>query len=123
MANVQRNRQIYELWSTITDIVGDADKWPKETRRLFWTRNLTNPQRFNVALFAFINGLNPEVFLQWADLKRLVHDQSGRNHFVYLFDKWEQDPRGCTQYKQWSVAQDSYRHISTMENMINLSGI
>ena len=44
------------------DIIGDAGKWPKLIRRLFWTENLKHFQRCIVAAFVYVNGLDPDIF-------------------------------------------------------------
>ena len=85
MAGVSRNRQIYELWRDIQDIVGSASLWPYKIRRLFWTEGVQHFDRILLATFVLVNGLNPVVFLEWADLLNLCRDRAARRHFDALF--------------------------------------
>ena len=57
--------EITRLWLEIIDIIGPIHLWPKDIRQLFWEKHWTNKQRFKIAVFAYINGLNPEVLLDW----------------------------------------------------------
>ena len=84
-----KNREIYELWKCVQDIIGEASKWPKIIRRLFWTENLIPFQRCMVAAFAYVNGLNSDIFLHWAEKQHLCKDSSisALQGFVYSFSK------------------------------------
>lgn len=81
----ERNRRIYNLWSNIQDIVGPAREWPYLIRRLFWTPDLRHFQRILIVTFAFVNGLNPVLCLEWVDVMHLARDRAARNHFHALF--------------------------------------
>ena len=74
-----RNRDIYELWKTIQDVIRDANKsnfalfspfdhlTPYENeidKETFWARNLIYFQRCLVSAFLYVNGLNPEIFME-----------------------------------------------------------
>jgi len=59
----------YLLWTDIQDIVGPASFWPRRIRCNFWIRSLSHWQRVLTATFVWINGLNPEVFYDWCELK------------------------------------------------------
>ena len=52
-ANFSRNRQIYELWMPVQDIIGAAYLWPINIRRLFWIGNLNHFQRIVVCTFVY----------------------------------------------------------------------
>ena len=71
-----------DKWFEIQDLIGSADRWPPNIRRLFWTKNLTHFQRILVCAFAFSNGLHPEVLLEWVKLFRLARDESTYREFV-----------------------------------------
>ena len=103
-----RNREIYNLWKTIQDIIGDASKWPKLICRLFWTPSLRHFHRCIVAAFVYVNGLNPEMFLEWVELQHLCRDQSGINHFTALFRSFER-----TKYNLYAfnVTNNRYEYI------------
>lgn len=59
-----KNREIYEMWESIQDIIGPADEWPHFIRRLFWTRGVKHNMRPILCAFVFVNGLNPIVSFQ-----------------------------------------------------------
>lgn len=85
-----RNREVYQLWKSMQDVIGDASKWPKLIRRLFWKRNLKQFNRCIVAAFVYVNGLNPEIFLQWVETQFLCRDKKGFEHFKFLFKKFDE---------------------------------
>ena len=84
-----RNKQIYEQWSLIQDLIGPANRWPIAIRRYFCTRNLKNYNRLLITAFIFINGLPPNVFLDWCQLMHLLRDKAAINHIYYLLDKFK----------------------------------
>ena len=65
------------LWDDICDIIWDSDKWPTKIRKIFQTKNETHFNRFILCAFVYISGLNPEVFLEWADVVGLCRDVTG----------------------------------------------
>lgn len=96
-----RNTQIYKLWMDIQDIIGPAHLWPLTIRRLFWTQTLGHWDRILICAFSYVNGLNPEVLIEWIQLRSLVkndlvairHMQSffalierGRNYSLYAWN-------------------------------------
>ena len=85
MAERSRNRQIYELWTDIQDIIGSASLWPYRIRRLFWKQGVQHLDRILLATFVLVNGLNPEVFMEWARLIGLGRDGAAYRHFEALF--------------------------------------
>ena len=94
----RNNRQIYECWMTIQDIIGRASLWPVSIRRYFWTPNLKLWQRTLVATFVFINGLNPTDFMDWVELLHFCSDSEAIRHFEYLFSTFESNPRRYNLY-------------------------
>ena len=81
----RRNLAIYEKWTELQDLLGDAKLWPKKIRRLFWTKNVKHFDRIILSSFVFVNGLNPVIFLEWVELMGLCRDRAARNHFDALF--------------------------------------
>lgn len=88
---MSRQDQIRDLWRDIQDIIGTSSLWPEHIRRLFWTRDISNVQRLLICAFCYVNGLNPQVFLQWATLLHLFRDNGARNHAIYLFAAFHQN--------------------------------
>ena len=80
-----RKREIYLLWTDITDIyLGPARNWPTYYRSLFWTKNIKYFQRYRLAIFVFINSLPTDIFFKWCKLMGLLRDQSAKTHMRSL---------------------------------------
>lgn len=105
-----RGRQIYESWAEIQDIIGKASLWPVRIRRLFWTKNIKNFERFIVCVFVYVNGLNPELFKEWALLMGLLRDNEAHRHVDYLFTKFEEGKYAKEHYA-YNVSQQRYEYI------------
>ena len=100
---------MYQLWKSIKDIIGDASKWSQLIRRLFWTRNINQFQRSIVAAFVSINGLNPEIFLEWVEKQFLCRDKKTFKHFRILFKEFEEG-HYFNMYG-YTVSNNRYEHI------------
>ena len=98
-----RNFQVYHLWTIVQDIIGPAKNWPPRFRRLFWTRNINHFQRLLFCSFCFVNGLHPDIAVQWADLMYLCRDVPARRHIVNLFAYFESG-RYSQRYYSFNVA-------------------
>ena len=109
------NKQEYELWSAIQDIIGSAKLWPSKIRILFWTRNLDNFQRLIFIIFCYVNGLNPEIALTWARIKGLCKDAEAYRHLVYLTEQLEQDPMKFSRYYQYNVSTSRFELVDGSE--------
>ena len=73
----------------IQDVIGKAKLWPLNIRRLFWTHNLQHWDRILIAGFCYINGLNPIMLMEWADLMGLCRDGSARRRLEALYRLFE----------------------------------
>lgn len=102
------NRDIYNLWVTIQDIIGPARLWPHSIRRLFWTPCLRHFQRILISAFVYVNGLNPDIFLQWARLIGLGSDESAYRHFRNIFILFESRRYNLYAY---NVSNNRYEYI------------
>lgn len=80
-----RNTKIYQLWVDIQDIIGPAHLWPVTIRRLFWTRPLGHWDIILICAFSYVNGLNPEVLIEWIQLLSLVKNDSTIRHMQSFF--------------------------------------
>ena len=105
------------LWLDIIDIIGPIHLWPKDIRKLFWEKHWTNKQRFKIAVFAYINGLNPEVLLDWICLFKNTN-HNGEVHIRYLMDKFEEGILYRRQYYSWNVAQSRYQYLDGSTNLL-----
>ena len=108
-----RARYIAEKWSDITEIIGPANQWPFNIRRLFWTPNLHHFERILVAAFCYVNGLNPVICLEWAVLLHLCRNWSSFNHLRALFKlffRLFRSGRNYTLYA-WQVSFRRYEYL------------
>ena len=62
MAAVARNRQIYELWRDIQDIIGNARLWPYRIRALFWKQGVKHFERILFSDFCLSEWVEPRGF-------------------------------------------------------------
>ena len=84
----------YILWTDIQDIVGPVTYWPDNIRLFFWTRHLSHWEHIWMAAFVWVNGLNPEVYYDWCDLKRFFNCGSPTHrHYQQLFAYFRQGRR------------------------------
>ena len=94
----------------IQDIIGPARLWPISIRRNFWTKYLKGWPRTKTAVFVFVNGLNPEIFMEWAHLLELGRDADAFRHFQYLFSAFERNPKHYNLYG-YSVTNNRYEYL------------
>ena len=100
----------YILWRDIQEIVGEATLWPRSIRLLFWKRNVSHWERTLLAAFVWVNALNPEIFMEWCELKKLFRDKKAKDHMEYLFTKFEQGPPYYKLYA-WHVSANRYEWL------------
>lgn len=105
-----RNRKIYLTWTDIVDVIGDAKKWPHLLRRLFWTKNLNHFQRILVCTFCYVNGLNPVMFEEWAELMGLCRDRAAVQHIKSLFNIFESGEKRYNLYT-YNITQGRYEYL------------
>ena len=71
----------YILFDNICDIIGPSDEWPKRILELFWSREIKHWDHFVLSAFVVINGLNPDMFLEWIDIIGLAKDENSLREF------------------------------------------
>jgi hypothetical protein len=97
---------------SIQDIIGAAKLWPAYIRTLFWSRNVKYFSRAVLAAFVYINGLNPEIFIEWVELRKICRDKSAKNHFKALFSDFESGKYvGKHTLYGYNVAMGQYEYI------------
>ena len=74
----------YILFDDICDIIGPSDEWPKRMLELFWSRDIKHWDHFVLSAFVVVNGLNPEIFLEWIDVIGLSKDENSLREFKSL---------------------------------------
>ena len=114
---VGRNKAIYDLWVIIQDLVGPAHLWPSNLRRLFWAQDMGYLGRFKVAIFGYINGLNPLITYEWLSLMGgiLPNDRKGWAHIKGLVEVLEGGVRYRDRY--WS-----FNHFGTSTSLRRTAG-
>lgn len=80
-----------EIWEVIVDIIGPENHWPARFVHLFFKDHLINKDRFQMMLFAYVNGLNPLIILDWCDHRRILRDVAARRHMVYVANQLEKE--------------------------------
>jgi hypothetical protein len=121
MSWIGRNKEIYEKWVNIQDLIGDAVQWPRRIRRLFWTQNLKHFDRILVTAFCYVNGLTPEVFFEWACLLSLGRDTEAQRHFTALFRLFEQGRYSRSLYA-WNTTNRRYEYLDgTVKQYVHAS--
>ena len=104
-----KSRKIYELWTDIQDLIGAVNLWPLNIRRLFWTKGVQHADRLILAAFVYFNGLNPEVFMEWAEFFGLCGDAEARREFLGVFKKFSEET-GYNLYA-YVVARNRYDYL------------
>ena len=99
---------IFTLWYDIQDIIGYATLWPHNIRKNFWNRSAKHFDRICLCAFCYINGLNPELLLDW--LKLLEFPYSSRKHVKDIFTYFCQG-RYSNLY-QWNVYNKRYEDLN-----------
>lgn len=109
----------YVLWCDIQDIIGNASLWPFAIRLFFWTRGLGHWNRVRVATFAYVNGLSPEVLLEWGSLVGMwgSPNSASYRHVKRLLDYFH----AGVQYKLWAynVSQNEYQWLNGCRKFYN----
>ena len=115
MASVvhSRSHNIYTQWTLIQDIIGPAHLWPSNIRYLFWKKNLVHFERIITCAFVWVNGLNPDTFIEWVVLMHLTDDI---DHIRALFVYFEQGHYGKALYG-YCVAQNMYQYLDGTPRM------
>jgi hypothetical protein len=89
----------YECCMLIQDIIGPATLWPRAVRQYFWAPHLNHWQRIRLAAFIWVNGLNPEVYYDWCDVRRrMMRGSAEYRHIQQLVHYFEIG----RQYRLWS---------------------
>ena len=88
-----RLREISRLWLNVIDVIGPINLWPKDVRKLFWKKNGTLEGGFKVAVFVYINGLNPLLLYEWIEVYGNITNRSSKSHVRYLIELYEEGTR------------------------------
>ena len=94
----------FELWSTILDLIGPRNEWPRYMPGLFWKTGgtLSYQERLTVATFSFVNALPCHLLVEWCQLKGIL-SSSGVEGVKNLYNIFENTNR-YDHFYQWNVA-------------------
>ena len=102
----------YILFDDICDIIGPSEEWPEGFLKLFWTRNLKHWDRFVLCCFIAVNGLNPEVFMEWVDVMHLASDYEAVREFKSLLNDFTNNASKWTRAYGYHVLNHCYEYVS-----------
>ena len=94
---IQRNK-VADMWEHIKDILGPVNDWPFGMKERFW-RAPRYRDRISVLCFAWINGLDPELVIQWYGLNGWLDKKDREVHMRSILKVLEEEPR---RYNWWS---------------------
>ena len=106
-----REKQTYKLWMEIQDLIGKASLWPKSMRKLFWTPHLDHFHRILIAVFGYINGLHPDILLQWAKHMKLCRDVAAERHIENLYCIFKREGKQYGKLYAFNVTNLRYEYI------------
>ena len=69
----------YHLWDFMQMAIGDIRFWPKDVRRLFWTKDLELWELLILFVFCHVNHLLEGTFMEWVDMNGLCTDEATRS--------------------------------------------
>ena len=102
---------VYEKWLEVQDIVGPASEWPRHMRRTFWGMDFTHWRRIQMCVFVWVNGLHPEVFLEW--LVTVKANQMGDENYRHIYNLFHYFGAGhYASLYSWNVLQHRYETVS-----------
>ena len=88
-----RRKKNRDLWFTIQDLIGNASRWPKKIRALFWKKNPSHWERILLSAFVFQNPINPDIFFEWVDVYRMCDNENDTKHMKALLDYFNKQGR------------------------------
>lgn len=104
VARIRRNG-IADLWAHIKDILTPVDMWPKGMRLLFW-KEPRYQDRLTLMCFAWVNGLDPELLIEWFRITGKLYKKDREQHFRSILKVLKTEP---LKYKWWAYCLHSRR--------------
>ena len=102
----------YLLFDDICDIIGPADEWPTVIRNLFWTPACNHWNRMKLVAFIVVNGLHPELFMDWVDLMGLAGNISARREFVSWINELTSNEFKWHKIYAFNVLNHQYEYVT-----------
>ena len=116
LQNLPRNRsQIVstrrQLWLDIQDIIGDHTKWPARIRIIIWKKSVAHFDRILLTTFAFINGLNLTVLIEFMLLVNRRREPGQLEEVCSLYQSFNQDTSRYSYYA-YNVSNGRYEYLT-----------
>jgi hypothetical protein len=77
-----------KFWLLLQDLIGPSSLWPTQMCTYFWQNHVNHFDRLVIATFVYVNGLHPDIFMQWVDMSTMCRDNAAREHLVYLLKRF-----------------------------------
>ena len=102
----------YILFDDICDIIGPSEHWPERVLKLFWSKHISQWERFMICAFVVVNGLNPEVFLEWIDVIGMAHDYNSLREIKSLLQTFTENPGKWDRAYAYNILNHRYEYIN-----------
>ena len=103
--------EIVTMWYDILDIIGPTRNWPPDIRNLFFKTKLTHIERLKLYTFVNVNGLNPDILVDWCDKMNLQKDFKSQHDMIQLLATFETDLDRYKHMYQYNVLWHRYEHL------------
>ena len=100
------------FWYDMVDIIGPVRNWPPKIRNLFFRKNITHSQLFQLSTFIFVNGVNPDMLLDLVDRMVLCSSEKSHCEFVSLLTTFETNPKKYAHMYAYNVYVHHYEYLN-----------
>ena len=105
------SKEIFHMWEHILDIIGPVKNWPPEIRNLFFKTNLSHIEVVKICTFANVNGLDPDLLVEWCDNMKLHKNYKAQHDMIRLLASFETDPDKYKYMYQYNVLWHRYEYL------------
>lgn len=102
---------LYLMWMEMQDVIGKSSLWPYRVRAAFWSRNPTHFERFLMVIFCWVNGLSPDILLQWLLYRRVCVEGDSRFQHIKAVFEFLSNGRG-NHYYAYNVSMNRYEYMN-----------
>ena len=86
-------------------------KWPPKIRDIFFKANLTHVEIVKISTFAYINGLDPDLLVEWCDKMKMHKDYKSWHDMIRLLATFETNPDRYKHMYQYNVFWHRYEFL------------
>lgn len=108
---VSRYTLMRETWVDIQYIIGPHKRWPSRIRRIVWKKHIRHFERILISAFFYINGLNPEVLVDFLLLRNPRRASYEIREIKNLLKKFDVDPSRY-KYYGFNVCQQEFQYLN-----------